>query len=551
MIRVTVDGKEYEVKEGATYGDVAKLVQDNYEYDIILAKAKNKLRELFSKVEDGQEISFFTVDDSVGRDCYNRSVTFLMITAADDILSDGTGQVVKILYGLSKGYYCELDPKYICDEAFIEKLKTRMREIVEADEPIVKSSLPTNEAIDFFREKRMVDKEKLFRYRQASKVNIYSLDNYSDYFYGYMASSTGILKTFDVHKYDKGFVLQFAFLNDPDKVADFRPENKLYEVLKESKKWSRLMGVDTVGALNDEITAGRGNDLVLIQEALQEKKIGDIAEQIVSNKDYKFVLVAGPSSSGKTSFTNRLSIQLRTHGIRPQLISVDNYFVDREKTPLDENGEYDFESIYALDLEQLNKDIKALVEGQEIDAPTYNFVKGRREYLGNKMKMGADDILLLESIHGLNDQLTYLLPAKNKFKIYISALTSLNIDEHNRIPTTDGRLLRRMARDARTRGISARETIRMWPSVKRGEEKNIFPYQETADVMFNSSQIYELAVLKQCCEPLLYGIPQDSPEYPEAKRLLKFMDYFLGFSSDYIPRNSIIREFVGGSCFNV
>ena len=324
---------------------------------------------------------------------------------------------------------------------------------------------------------------------------------------------------------------------------------KLFHTLQESNLWSTKMGIGTVGALNERITHGEMNDIILVQEAFQEKRLAEIAQQIQEANNIKFVMIAGPSSSGKTTFSHRLSIQLRTHGLIPHPIAVDDYFVNREMTPRDENGDYNFECLEAIDVEQFNRDMTDLLAGKTVELPSFNFKTGQREYRGRYKTLGKHDILVIEGIHGLNDKLSYALPRENKFKIYISALTQLNIDEHNRIPTTDGRLLRRIVRDAKTRGTSAEATIKMWPSVRRGEEENIFPYQEDCDVMFNSALIYELAIIKQYAEPLLFGVPRESEQYEEAKRLLKFLDYFLGVSSEDIPKNSILREFIGGSCF--
>ena len=338
---------------------------------------------------------------------------------------------------------------------------------------------------------------------------------------------------------------------NPKKVLEFIPRRKFYNVLQQSNQWGRSLGIDTVGALNDEITRGNMNDLILMQEAFQEKRIAAIAERIREEGGKKFIMIAGPSSSGKTTFSHRLSIQLKNYGFRPHPIAVDDYFRNREDTPKDEDGNYNFEILDAIDIDLFNRDMIRLLDGDAVELPSFNFRTGKREYKGNYKKLGPDDILVIEGIHGLNDALSHSLPAQSKFKIYISALTQLNVDEHNRIPTTDGRLIRRMVRDARTRGTSASRTIAMWPSVRRGEESNIFPFQEDADEMFNSALIYELAVLKQYAEPLLFGIGRDCPEYLEAKRLLKFLDYFLGVSSEDIPKNSILREFIGGSCFHV
>ena len=362
---------------------------------------------------------------------------------------------------------------------------------------------------------------------------------------------SGYIKHFDLFLYDEGFVLQLPVKENPNVVPDFQPQNKLFQVLKESEHWGKMLEVDTVGALNEQISKGNIKDIILVAEALQEKKIAEIASKIAEQPLKKFIMIAGPSSSGKTSFSHRLSIQLRANGLKPRTIGVDDYFVDREFTPRDEKGDYDFERLEAIDVEQFNKDMISLSNGEKVLMPTYNFITGKREYKGRVMELGLDDILVIEGIHGINDRLSYALPQESKFKIYISALTQLNVDEHNRIPTTDGRLIRRMVRDARTRGISAVETINRWQSVRNGEESYIFPFQEAADVMFNSALIYELSVLKQYAEPLLFGIPREAPEYVEANRLLKFLDYFLGVGTEDIPNNSLVREFVGGSCFNV
>ena len=382
-------------------------------------------------------------------------------------------------------------------------------------------------------------------------MNLYSIESFEDYFYGFMANHTGYIRKFDLVLYEGGFVLLLPDKKEPDKIAEFRPQEKIFHVQRESQEWGNKLEISTVGDLNDKITKGGIQDILLIQEALQESKISEIASKIASAGNKKFVMIAGPSSSGKTTFSHRLSIQLAAHGMKPHPIAVDNYFVNREFTPVDEFGEKNFECLEAIDVEQFNKDMLALLEGKRVEMPVFNFKAGQREYKGDFLQLEEDDVLVIEGIHGLNDKLSYALPKESKFKIYISALTQLNIDEHNRIPTTDGRLIRRIVRDARTRGTSAKETIARWPSVRRGEEQNIFPFQEEADVMFNSALIYELACLKVYAEPLLFGIDRNEPEYIEAKRLLKFLDYFVPVPSEAVPHNSILREFVGGSCFNV
>ena len=366
-----------------------------------------------------------------------------------------------------------------------------------------------------------------------------------------MVPDTSYLKYFELHPYDEGFVLQFPTVSEPEKVPPFVPQNKVFRVLKESAKWGDLLGISTVGDLNDCISQGGLHPLIMTQEALQERKIAEIASQIAADHSRKFIMIAGPSSSGKTTFSRRLSIQLSAAGLKPHPISVDNYFVEREQTPRDANGDYNFECLEAMDIELFNQQMCDLLAGKTVELPYFNFKTGKKEYNGDYLTMGEDDILVIEGIHCLNDKLSHSLPRESKFKIYISALTQLNVDEHNRIPTTDGRLIRRMVRDARTRGASAARTISMWPSVRRGEEENIFPYQEEADVVFNSALIYELSVLKQYAEPLLFGIDREAPEYLEAKRLLKFLDYFLGVDSTNIPDNSLVREFIGGGCFRL
>ncbi|MCR5319579.1 MAG: nucleoside kinase, partial [Lachnospiraceae bacterium] len=389
------------------------------------------------------------------------------------------------------------------------------------------------------------------RFRRDSNVNLYCLDGFYDYYYGYMLPNTKYAKYFQLDQYQEGFMLTLPQRQTPDKVEPETHMDKLYKTMHDTDVWARHVGIEDVGDLNEAICSRGISDIILVQEAEQERKIGEIARAIAEKSTVKFVLVAGPSSSGKTSFANRLCIQLRSVGKNPHLLSMDNYFCNREDTPRDENGDYDFECVEALDLKLFNDDMNKLLKGEEIKMPTFNFTNGKREYHGETQQLGEDDVLVMEGIHGLNPKLTASIPNESKFKIYISALTTLNVDAHNRITTTDTRLIRRMVRDARTRGTGAQRTIQMWPSVRKGEERNIFPYQEEADVMFNSALIYELAVLKIYAEPLLFGIPDDVPEYLEAKRLLKFLNYFLPMDSTALPNNSLCREFVGGSCFKV
>lgn len=531
--------------------ELADKAQPEFKDKIVLARVNGKLCELWKKVYPESKIEYITTAQSDGLLTYKRSATLIMLKAIYDVYGHTDIERVKVEFSLSKGYYCTVKGNVSVNDEFICRVKARMREIVDGDMPIIKHTIPKDEAVKHFGNHGMYDKEKLFRYRKSSTVNVYRLDGFEDYYYGYMVPSSGYIQHYELFLYDKGFVIQFPTVENTKDIPEFAPQNKLFKVLDESTEWCRMLGVETVGDLNETIVSGNIKELILVQEALQEKKLADIAQRISDDPSKKFIMIAGPSSSGKTTTSYRLAIQLRAHGMRPHQISLDNYFVDREFTPKDENGDYNFECLEALDIEQFNKDMTALLNGERVELPSFNFKLGKREYNGDYKELGPSDVLVIEGIHGLNDRLSYSLPKESKFKIYLSALTQLNIDEHNRIPTTDGRLIRRIVRDAQTRGTSAKKTIAMWPSVRKGEEENIFPFQEEADVMFNSALIYELALLKQYAEPLLFGIGRDEPEYPEANRLIKFLDYFLGIPNDFIPINSIAREFIGGSCFNV
>lgn len=551
MIKVTIDGEEREYPYGTTYSVIAEEYQSTKEYDIVLVMADNRLRELHKRLKEPCTISFITTKDAVGNMAYRRSAVLLLLKAVYDVGGKENIKDVKIHYSVSKGYYFTVEGNVSLDETFVSNVKDKMRELVALKLPIMKRAIHTDDAIKLFNKYGMTDKERLFHYRRPSKVNIYSLGSFEDYFYGFMVQNIGMIKYFDLYFYKEGLVLQLPTSKDPINVPSFEPQEKLFEVQRESTKWGDMLEIGTVGALNDKIVSSKANELILVQEALQEKKIAEIAQSIVNRPGIKFIMIAGPSSSGKTTFSHRLSIQLQANGLNPHPIAMDDYFINREDVKKDEFGKYDFESLQAIDVELFNKDMALLLKGETIEIPFYNFKTGKREYRGRFKQLGNNDVLVIEGIHCLNDMLSHSLPKENKFKIYISALTQLNIDEHNRIPSTDGRLIRRMVRDARTRGISAKQTIDMWYSVRRGEEKYIFPYQEEADVMFNSALIYELAVLKLYAEPLLFGINKDEPEYLEAKRLLKFLDYFLAIGSEEIPNNSILREFVGGSSFHV
>ena len=551
MYRVTIEGKTMQVSERVTYEQLVEPYQGINGQLIALVCADGKIRELFKRVTKDCEITFFTLKDDVGFKTYVRTATMLFMKAVYDLFGVNAAAQSRMQYSIGHGYYITPQGEYEANEENAKRLKERMQELVELKIPFMKRSYPIDEAREIFERQGMTDKVKLFRYRRTSAVNIYECDGYSDYFYGYMMPNTGYVKWFDLVPYDEGFMLLLPTTKETDHVAEFSERRMLFQTQKESDMWGRQIGIENVGDLNEQICQGSMNDLILVQEAMQERRIAEIAREIVARDDVKFVMIAGPSSSGKTSFSHRLSIQLRTLGKTPHPIAMDNYFVNREDTPLDENGDYDFECLGAMDVKKFNEDMVSLLKGETVEMPTFNFKIGRREYHGDTKYLGPNDILVIEGIHGLNPKMSYALPEASKFKIYISALTTINVDCHNRIPTTDGRLLRRMVRDARTRGSDARRTIQMWNNVRKGEEENIFPFQEEADAMFNSAMIYELSVLKQYAEPLLFQIEKGVPEYFEAKRLLKFLDYFLNVTSESLPNNSICREFVGGSCFRV
>lgn len=550
-INVSVGNETYSVDKSTT---IAKFIEEYFvadKYNYVLAIKDDKLCELGNAIDKDCKLELVSTSSVMGIETYKRSLTLILVKAFADVLESKTNHCVNVMYSVGKGYFCKLISDEVALSAeLLDKVKSRMQELVAQDIAIVKESVGTQEAIARFAAQGMKAKEKLFKYRRASKVNMYGLDGYVDYFYGYMVPSTGYIKLFDLIMYDDGFVLMAPKKENPSELPAFVPQEKLFNVLKTSDEWSKTLDVNNVGELNDCITDGGINELMLVQEALMEKQIAHIADMIEAGEK-KIVLIAGPSSSGKTTFSHRLSVQLRAHGLRPYPLALDNYFVDREFTPKDENGNYDFECIEAMDLELFNSDMSKLLKGEEVEIPTFNFTIGKKEYKGKKMKLNKGDVLVAEGIHALNPRMTSELPNDSKFKVYISALTQLNVDIHNRIPTTDGRLIRRIVRDARTRGNNAKDTIAMWPSVRRGEEKYIFPFQEEADVMFNSALIYELSVIKQFAEPLLFAVPTDCPEYYEAKRLLKFLDYFLSQDVTNVPKNSILREFVGGGCFDI
>ncbi|MCR4842125.1 MAG: nucleoside kinase [Eubacterium sp.] len=550
---VVIDGKLELVPQGTTYEEIAKRYADKFDSPIVLARFSGRLRELFKKVARDGELEFVTMSEKPGIMTYRRSMVLLMQKAFRS-LENTEATTIHVLYTMDNAYYCELfrgNEMVPVTPETIEELDKKMRSLVEEDIPLMKRSAHLESAMNVFTQNNLPDKKRLFEYRRVANVNMYNLDGYEDYFYGYMVPHTGMLNLFEIEQYNNGFFLNMPSQFHPNSVESVKFRPKLFTQLYEASKWAFDMDMATLGALNDRIVAGEMNDMILAQEAVQEREIAKIAKQIVESGDKKFVIIAGPSSSGKTTFSHRLSIQLYAQGYHPHPIALDDFFVNREDMIPQPDGTLDFEDISAVDVEGFNDKMERLLAGEEVKMPTFDFIEGRQEYRGNKLKLGNNDILVIEGIHGLNPKMTYKLDDKNKFRIYISALTPLKIDEHNCLSTRDGRLIRRMVRDNRSRGNNAHITLSRWDSVERGEERHIFPFQENADVMFNSALIYEISVLKPYVEPLLFAVPKDSPEYGEAKRLLKFLDYCLPYPSETVAGNSILREFIGGSLFNV
>lgn len=544
-IKIDLYGETIEVKKNTSLLELTKLYGKG-EAVIVAAKVDNQLKELRYIIENNCKIEFISLSCEDGLRIYIRSLTLLLVRSAREVLGNVE---IRVEHSIRRSLYCEVYFDRKLNQQDIDNIKARMTEIVNAEESIEKTIYPKEQALKMFEEKGEMGKYNVIKYRQKDTVNIYTCGWYSDYFYGYMVPNTSYLKLFDIKLYEDGLVLMYPGKTNPTEVSEFKDINKLFKVYHENQSWGKILQVGDVGELNQIIESGKGGDLITVAEALQEKKISNIADTIVSNNNIRVVLIAGPSSSGKTTFANRLSIQLRACGAKTVAISLDDYFINRDLTPKDETGEYDFESIEALDLKLFNQNLKDLLNGEEVEIPTYNFHKGMRDPFGKKMKVDPDQIIIIEGIHGLNERLTSSIPRQNKFKIYISALTQIRLDDHNRIPTTDARIIRRIVRDFQFRGYSAIGTIKMWPSVRRGESKNIFPFQQEADVMFNSALIYELAVLKKYAVPLLKEIGIECPEYSEAKRLIDFLSYFLPLETEDIPINSIIREFVGGCYF--
>ncbi len=549
MLNVTVNGSTRQYPAGTPFRVIAADHQAEIPHDILLVNRDGKLRELHKVLDRNCALSFITAADKPGRQTYERSAILLMLKAFYDTVGRENVERITVEFSLSNALFCRAKGQFTPDKALLERVEARMRELAAQALPIEKRSVNIDDAVAMFRACGLEDKARLLSYRINSHVNVYTLDGFTDYFYGYMVPDTGYLKWFALESFADGFILRLPDQADPEKLGDFKPPMKVFQAMHEAEDLSAVLHISDVGEMNDVISRGQATQMILSHEAMMEKQIGDIAHEIAARKGVRFVMIAGPSSSGKTTFSHRLSTQLIACGLRPHAIATDNYFRNRADTPRDERGEYDFECLGAMDVEGFNRDMNRLLNGETVEMPTYNFIKGVREYNGETLTLGENDVLVIEGIHCLNDEFSKALPKESKYRIYISCLTTLNVDDHNRIPTTDARLLRRIERDARTRGYGARATIKMWPSVRRGEEENIFPYQDSADTVFNSALIYETALLKPYVEPLLFGVPHDCPEYLEAKRLLKFLNYFLPLPADNVPKTSLLREFVGGGCY--
>ena len=536
---------------GTTLYDIAKDMDLKLGSPVLAALVNNELKELWYEVFNPKIIEFIDISHPDGMRTYQRSLTFLLQKAIHDVLP---GRKLNVEHSVSKGWYCEItNGKDHPEISEINAIEQRMRELVRQDLPFIKKKLPTNEAIEIFDKEDYTQKALLQKTRSKFFTSVYYLDGTPDHFYGPLVPSTGVLKTFGLFSYHHGVLLMFPRPDDYNNLEQIIVQNKMFEIFQEHKDWNAILGVSGIGSINHTIQTGSSISLIQINEALHEKKYAHIADIIASKHDkIKLILIAGPSSSGKTTTSKRLATQLKVAKINPVVIELDNYFVDREHTPLDKNGDYDFEHLHALDLDYFNEQMNALLRGEKVELPKFDFKKGKRIANGNFIQVGKDDVIIMEGIHALNPELTKDIPEEQMFKIYASALTSVAIDENNRIPTTDNRLIRRIVRDASTRGYLALDTIRRWQSVRRGEDLNIFPYQENADIMFNSSLLYELCILRRYVEPLLRQVPPSEPEFAEALRLLKFISYFEPISAEdekHIPPTSVLREFIGGSSF--
>lgn len=539
-----------EFPEGSSLLDIYEGFNLEMPYGPVSAKVNNKVESLDFRVYYNKDVEFLDITTTSGMRTYVRSLCFILVRAVEELYPDGT---VSLEYPVSKGYFCNLHIGRPVELDDVQRIKQKMHEIIEANLPFLRTEAHTDDVINLFLQRGMMDKVKLLKTSGQLYTCYYRLGDTVDYYYGSLVPSTGYIHLFDIAKYYDGLLLRIPSRENPDKLEEVIKQEKMLEVFQEYHRWNRIMGISTVGDFNVACNEGHATDLINLSEALQEKKISRIADEITNRNQngerVKLVLISGPSSSGKTTFSKRLSIQLMANGLKPYPISLDDYFVDREKTPLDANGKHDFESLYALDLPFFESQLSDLLAGKEVELPRFNFTTGKREMTGNKLRIDDHMILILEGIHALNPALTPNIPAANKFKIYVSALTTIQLDYHNYIPTTDNRLLRRIIRDYKYRNYSAEETIARWGSVRAGEDKWIFPYQEYADAMFNSALLFELAVLKDYVEPILRKVPNNTPEYSEAHRLLRFLSYFVSVRDKELPPTSLLREFLGGSSF--
>ena len=547
QIRCKNNKKTQKVEIGSTLFDVFSAFDLKMTHGPVSARVNNKVEGMHYRVYNSKDVEFLDMTSSSGSRAYTRTLFFVLCKAVQDIYPN-TDVVIDI--PVSNGFYVDIRLGRPVVEEDVNILRRRMQEIIDAKMPIRRYMVPTEDAIALFQEKGDVEKVKLLKTSGSIYTTYYKIGEYVDFYYGTLLTNTSGLYLFGLEKYYDGMLLRIPSLKNPDKLGEMTKQDKMFDIFKEHHRWQDILGIRTVGDFNQAIDAGHATDIINISEALQEKKIANIAEDIANRQDVKLVLLAGPSSSGKTTSCKRLSIQLAVNGLKPLQISLDDYFVDRDKTPKDDNGEYDFESIYALDLDLLNEQFNALFRGEEVELPKYDFPSGKSVKSGKKLKMEPNNVLVVEGIHALNPELTAHIPQEQIYRVYASALTTILLDNHNYIPTTDNRLLRRIIRDYKYRGVSAQETIHRWPSVRAGENKWIFPYQENADAMFNTAMLYELSVIKMQAEPLLQQVPENCEEHAEAYRLLKFLKYFKGIPYNNLPPTSLLREFLGGSSFH-
>lgn len=547
QIRCKNNKKSQKVEIGSTLFDIFSAFDLKMTHGPVSARVNNKVEGMHYRVYNSKDVEFLDMTSSSGSRAYTRTLFFVLCKAVQDIYP-ATDVVIDI--PVSNGFYVDIRlGRPVVDED-VNIIRRRMQEIIDARMPIRRFTVPTEEAVALFQEKGDVEKVKLLKTSGSIYTTYYKIGDYVDYYYGTLLTNTSQLYLFGLEKYYDGMLLRIPSLKNPDVLGEMTRQDKMFEIFKEHHRWQSILGIRTVGDFNQAIDANHSTDIINISEALQEKKIAKIAEEIASRKGVKLVLLAGPSSSGKTTSCKRLSIQLAVNGLKPLQISLDDYFVDREKTPKEASGEYDYESIYALDLDLINEQFNALFRGEEVELPKYDFQSGKSKKSGNKLKMNDNNVLVVEGIHALNPELTAHIPQEQIFRVYASALTTILLDNHNYIPTTDNRLLRRIIRDYKYRGVSAQETIHRWPSVRAGENKWIFPFQENADAMLNTAMLYELAVIKTQAEPLLQQVPENCEEYAEAYRLLKFLKYFKGIPYNNLPPTSLLREFLGGSSFH-